>query len=102
MATFPYVPSTTTQVEIDFGAVPLYSQTFTITDPLLQSGQLVDVTQSGDAATGRQADENEMDRLAFAVSSPTAGQFVVYVAGVQGPVAGKYKILYILTQSSQL
>lgn len=98
MPSLPY----TTQAEIDFGPTPVYSKSFTITDAQIKAGQLVDVTQSGDASTGRQADENEMDRLSFATSSPTAGQFVVYASGVNGPVSGKYKILYIYTSSTQL
>ena len=80
-------------VEIDFGSTPVDSGTFTITDSNVQTTNFVLPFQAGIAATGRQVDENDMDKLGL-VAVVGVGQFTLYAEGMDGPVSGKYKIGY--------
>ena len=82
-----------TLVEYDLGATPTSYATFTQTDSNVSSTSNVDMVQSGQAPTGRSADENEMDRFEV-VTSPGAGQFTVWIRSLDGPVVGKYKFSY--------
>jgi hypothetical protein len=82
-----------TEVEIDFGSSPTRTKTFTITDAAVNTGSKLIITQSGHAATGRQADENEMDPILFS-GTPASGQFILIANALTGPVAGKYRVNY--------
>jgi len=85
-----------TEVEIDFGtAFGYYEKTFAVTDAGVSGTSKIILTQSGNAATSRQADENEMDALACS-ALPAAGSFTLSCRAVPGPVAGKYKIFYTI------
>jgi hypothetical protein len=88
--------SVSKQFEIDFGALGTRSKVFTITDTDVNVLSKLFVQQSGNAATGRSQDENEMDALTFR-SIAGAGQFTLYADSLFGPVAGKYKISYSIT-----
>lgn len=81
------------EAEIDFGSLGVFSGTFTITDSDVTGTSRIMAVQSGAAATGRQADENEMDPLNLR-ALPGTGQFTLYANGMDGPVAGKYKVNY--------
>ncbi len=83
------------QTEIDFGSVPTLSKSFTVVHSGAQVGQFVLASQSGDAATGRDADENEMDGLIVSgyVSSVNT---IVFFVNATDKVVGKYKINYQL------
>ena len=83
------------QIEIDFGLSPTRSKTFTIIDSNVNAGSFLIITQSGAAATGRQADENEMDPIVFS-GTPATGQFILNANALNGPVAGKYKVNYMI------
>jgi hypothetical protein len=89
------VGAAATVVEIDFGSTPVKGKKFTIVDASVIATTNVIASQSGLAATGRQADENEMDALICRVT-PGTGQFTLYVEAYPGPVSGKYKIQYML------
>ncbi len=85
-----------TQVEIDFGTIPTRYKTFTITNPFITALSNLIITQSGAAATGRSADENEMDPIIFS-GNPTSGAFTLNAAALNGPVVGKYRVNYIVS-----
>jgi hypothetical protein len=84
-----------TEVEIDFGSVPQYSKSFTIVDASVAASSLIMAVQSGTAATSRSADENGMDGLVCNATAGT-GQFTLNVFAVPGPVAGKYRVSYVV------
>jgi hypothetical protein len=69
------------------------SATFTITDSNVQATNFVLPVQAGIAATGRQVDENDMDKMSL-VAIVGTGQFTLYAEGRDGPLSGKYKIGY--------
>jgi hypothetical protein len=79
--------------EIDFGPTPTYDASFIITDAAVSVANYILPTQAGIVATGRQLDEDEMDKLIM-VAEAGAGQFILKVHSTTGPVAGKYKIGY--------
>lgn len=82
-------------IEIDFGIIPTRSKTFTIIDLTVSTSSLIIINQSGAAATGRSADENEMDPLIFS-GTPGTGTFTLIASALNGPVVGKYKVNYIV------
>ena len=81
------------QTEVDFGALGTRSRTFTITDSDVSASSKLNAIHSGEAATGRAQDENEMDTLCLRCV-PGAGQFTLYADALLGSVAGKYKVNY--------
>jgi hypothetical protein len=91
----PTAAVSVSETEVDFGATPKYTYTFAITDAAVGTGSKLLITQSGAAATGRDADENDMDKLSCN-ATPAAGSFTLNCASLQGPVAGKYKVLYTI------
>ena len=80
-------------VELDFGSVPVASAQFTVTDATVAAASKLVIVQAGTAATGRDADEAELDPIA-ATASPGDGQFTVFCAPLMGRVVGKYKFHY--------
>jgi hypothetical protein len=83
------------ETEIDFGSTPVKSKTFTITDAGVSSGMKIIPTQSGNAATGRAADENELTVLSARAFAKT-GSFDLYVDCLNGLASGKFKFNYVL------
>lgn len=81
------------QVEVDFGTRPTKSKTFIVIDPTVLITSHLIIVQSGEAATGRSADENEMDPIIFS-GNPGAGQFILNANTLNGPVVGKFKVNY--------
>lgn len=79
--------------EIDFGPTPVRSSSFTITDSNVSTANFILPFQAGIAATGRQLDENDMDKLDL-ITVVGSGQFTLYAEGLDGPLSGKYKIGY--------
>lgn len=88
-------PATITEVEVDVGASPVYTASISVTDATVSGTSKVLITQSGRAATGRQADENEMDGL-IANATPAAGSFTAQIIAKPGPITGKFKLLYMV------
>ncbi len=85
------------EVEVDFGTTPTRVKTFALTDTdAVSSATRILVTQNGEAATGRSADENEMDRFAFATRWTAIQNFDVLATAIDGPVVGLYKFSYIV------
>lgn len=87
--------ATITQVEIDFGSIPTRGKTFIVTDAGVSSSSSIVVCQAGNAATGKQADENEMDPIIF-LAIPGTGQFTLIGSTKDGPVVGKFKVNYMV------
>ncbi len=83
------------EVEIDFGAAAVRSRKFSITDATVTAASKIVATQSGKAATGRSADENEMDMLHLR-AVPGAGTFTLHAACLTGRVNGKFKVSYLI------
>lgn len=83
----------TTSVEVDFGAAPLVNAVFTITDATITTASRIFLQASGEAATGKDQDENEFDQFDFMVV-PAAGTFDVFVRCLTGPFADKLKLAY--------
>jgi hypothetical protein len=89
---------TATEVEIDWdtckvGDGPSSICRATITDAAVSSSSKILITQSGNAATARDADENEMDFLACN-GRPASGTFTLTCASLRGPAHGKFKVIY--------
>lgn len=82
-----------TEVEIDFTATPMREKSFTITDSGISPSSKIIVNQSGAAATGQDADENEMTILAMN-AVPGTGQFTLNTICLTGHAGGKFKINY--------
>ena len=82
-----------TEVEIDFGAAPVYGAEFTITDAAISAASKVQVLPCGKAATGRTADDWAWDGAAFA-ANPGAGSATCYAQFLPGPIVGKRKVQY--------
>lgn len=87
---------TWTEVEIDFGSLPVYDKTLTVTDAAVTGTSKVVVVPSGNAPTGLTADEWLWDTITFAALAGT-GQFTLYATPNPGPVMGKRKIFYQVT-----
>ncbi len=83
------------QVEIDFGTVAKKSYSGTFADAVVTAGQRVRISQAGDAPTGRQADENEMEHFVANARVATNGVITVNVQALSGSnLQGKFKLNY--------
>lgn len=82
-------------VEVDFGDMGVFEGSFTISDPTVTVNSLILVNQSAAAATGKDADENEADALICRAVAAN-GSFTVYIEAHPGPVAGPFKLNYIV------
>lgn len=82
-------------VEIDFGPQPQLSGRFNVPDVSVTAASSVLAGMSGTAATGRAADEAEMDPLNVR-ATPGDGYVLFYVDALHGPVTGNYKIHYLV------
>ena len=82
-----------TEQEIDFGAAPVYSAAFVVTDAAISAASKVQVLPCGKAATGRTADDWAWDGATFA-ANPGAGSADCYAIFSPGPIVGKRRIQY--------
>jgi len=83
-----------TEVEIDFGILPVYDATFTITDAAITSSAVrMALTPCGKAATGRTADDWQWDGGTFA-ANPGTGSATCYATFSPGPIVGKRMLQY--------
>lgn len=82
-----------TEVEVDFGATPVFEKQITVIDAGVSASSKIIASQSGKAATGKQSDENEMDFLILNCT-PGSGQFTLNCRAIPGPVSGLQKINY--------
>lgn len=85
-----------TEVEVDFGSMPVYDSTFTITDAAITSSAVkVIINPCGKAATGRTADDWQWDTCNV-VANPGTGSATCYVVFFPGPIAGRRKFQYTI------
>ncbi len=85
-------------VEVDFGLTPLSEKVVSIADAAVTGGQII-MTQSYDAATGREADENEFATLHCIAGQAVAGVgFSAFIRCVNGlrELQGIFKFNYML------
>ena len=85
-----------TQIEINFGTIPTRYKTFTVIDGYVTTSSKILAVQSGNAAIGRSADENEMDPMMFSAVSGN-GRFTLIATTLNGPVINNYKVIYMIT-----
>lgn len=86
------------QTEIDFGTGQyIYENAFTITDPTVTTASKILATKSFESPSdGRSSDEMMVEQLELGVK-PSAGTFSLHVNSILGPVTGKFKINYVVT-----
>lgn len=83
------------QTEIDFGATPVAEASFVVVDvDVSPSSQIVGVV-AYEAPTGKDLDELDVDGLDLKFA-PGVGQFMIYARGLDGYVADKFKINYLV------
>ncbi len=83
------------QTEVDFGATPVSEALFTVTDASVSATSKLTGTVAYEAPTGKDLDELDMDGLDLKFG-PGSGQFTVYVRGMDGYIADKFKLNYIV------
>lgn len=79
--------------EIDFGTDAKFVAKATITDAAITATSKIIITQAGIAATGRQADENEMDDISCN-ALPATGSFTLRCHATNSPTHGKFNVWY--------
>ncbi len=82
---------TVSEAEIDLGLVPVYDAVITVPATGVTPSSSIIAVQSGKAATGLDADENELDKLIIACV-PGTDEFTAYIQTEPGPVSGLFKI----------
>jgi hypothetical protein len=82
-----------TELDVDFGAKPVYDAQFTITDAGISASSKVVVMPSGKASTGRTADDWRWDGAVFA-ANPASGSATCYATFLPGPIVGFRKLQY--------
>jgi hypothetical protein len=83
------------QTEIDFGTTPVSEASFVIADVDVTAGSQLIGSVAYEAPTGKDLDELEMDGLDLKFA-PGSGSFTLYVRGMDGYVADKFKINYLV------
>ena len=83
------------ETEIDF-TTPSRQKKFTLSDEQATAGDKIIAFHSGNAATGRSSDENELDALLVRSVCLTNGTITFYVDSLFGPAHGKYKLHYYI------
>jgi hypothetical protein len=87
--------ATVYECEVDFGPTPVSSGQFTITNPAITPTSKVVAMQSGNAATGKDAEENAWDVLVPRAKA-NAGDFTLWVECLTGKVSGRFKFNYLV------
>lgn len=82
-----------TEIEIDFGALPTWGFETTVVDAAVSPTSSVLIWQSGATATGRVGNDAAWDQILLA-ANPGSGQFTLTAIPMPGPVVGKRKVLY--------
>jgi hypothetical protein len=79
---------TASTAEIDFGTLPRSDGVFNVTDAAVTPSTQILAYQSGAAATGKDADDNELDAISVRAVAKS-GAFTVYADALTGPVSGR-------------
>lgn len=86
--------ATWTAIEVDFGSLGAQISTFSVvTDATVSATSKIMILQSGIAATGRLADENELDAI-ICRAMPGTGVFTLYCDVHWGLTHGLFKVNY--------
>jgi hypothetical protein len=87
----------TGEVEVDFGSAAVSEKAFTaVAAANVNAASTITAVQSGKAATGRTADENEFAAIVFR-AVPKAGSFDLYATSLGGrDLQGKFKVSYTI------
>lgn len=85
-----------TEVTLDFGSVGTYNKLFTVNDAGAATSNKILISPSGKPATGRSADELEMDNFICSAACLVDGQITINAFAIPGPVTGEYKFNYSL------
>ncbi len=83
------------QTEIDFGTIPVSEKSFTITDASVVVTSRIIGNVVYETPTGKELDELEMDSLDLKFA-PGSGQFTLYARGLDGYIADKFKVNYLV------
>ena len=83
------------QVEIDFGSLPVAEAKFIIADDAVNPTSHIMGGVAYASPTGKDLDELEMDELDLKFG-PGSGQFILYARGCDGYIADKFKINYLV------
>lgn len=86
------------EVDVGYSVVNKNVITMTVVDADILSTSKVVAVQAGVAATGKSADENELDHfIVNACPSTTGGSMILNVVALEGTtLSGKYKIHYVI------
>lgn len=84
------------RTEIDFGATPTWSKTFTVTDARVTSATMAILATISRAVGTGHSDDDDLDAFACKPGTTTTGSFSVTVQSLQGPVIGTYKLDYLI------
>lgn len=83
--------------EVDFGATPVDSGTFTITDDFVSTASLITAVAAYTAPTGKDLDELEMDQLNIICGGAVDGAFSMFITAVDGSyLEGTFKVNYTI------
>ena len=83
------------QTEVDFGVLPVSEASFVVTDTDVSAGSQIIGSVAYEAPTGKELDELEMDVIDLKFA-PGAGQLTIYAKGLEGYVADKFRINYLV------
>jgi hypothetical protein len=85
----------TTQIEVDFGPLPIYGKEFTILDSRVKVGSLITAEVAYDTPTGKELDEIEADDFVVKAGSATVGSFKLFINTSDGSyLHDKFKVNY--------
>ena len=89
------IPSsvTATEIEVDFGSMPVTSATFTITDATISAASNIMISLTGKTATDRVGNDYTWDSISYS-AVPGTGNFVLDAVVNNGSVVGKRKLIY--------
>ena len=85
--------ATITEVEIDFGTLPVTGKRFSITDVAITATKKIMILPSGNVATGRVGDDWDWDTIIFTAKAG-AGNFALTAKVPRGRIRGKRKVFY--------
>lgn len=94
----PVVKSKKIEVDVGYGNHEGAPISIVVVDSDILPGQVVTAVQSGEAATGKTADENEFDHFIVNVNvSPDGGSMTLILRPLTSVIlSGKYKINYVI------
>jgi hypothetical protein len=85
-----------TETEVNFGASPIVTKKFTITDAGVSGTSVIVAAMSATAPTGKTVDDNELDPVHFQAGVPGAGSFTLIGTALAGPIVGNVKVSYVV------